>query len=203
VLWGMILLFDPPLAIDMLQKFMPILHGWFTATVADDTFRMIFMLAGFAIVYLVYIGLVRLAPRIVCRVVAVLLPPSGPDCDPLALRLTVGRSADPTTRAYASACMIRAVAAARSRFCDCADAISRLSSSLLNSRHQFGSGHSVASWGIGPSQDPGTSVVANRSVGASCPHAPSDRRSTGSKARNGWRIITRSTVPRQDQAAPL
>jgi TRAP-type mannitol/chloroaromatic compound transport system permease large subunit len=73
VLWGMILLFHPPLAIAMFESYLPILAGWFTATFAGETERLILMLIGFAIVYFVYVALLRLAPRAVCRIASLLL----------------------------------------------------------------------------------------------------------------------------------
>ena len=73
VLWGMILLFHPPLAIAMFESYLPVLAGWFTATFAGETERLILMLIGFAVVYFVYVALLRLAPRAVCRIASLLL----------------------------------------------------------------------------------------------------------------------------------
>jgi TRAP-type mannitol/chloroaromatic compound transport system permease large subunit len=73
VLWGMILLFHPPLAVEMFENYLPVLAGWFTATFAGEAERMILMLIGFGVVYFVYVGLLRFAPRMICRIASLLL----------------------------------------------------------------------------------------------------------------------------------
>jgi TRAP-type mannitol/chloroaromatic compound transport system permease large subunit len=73
VLWGMILLFHPPLAMDMFERYLPLLAGWFSASFAGETERLVLMLIGFAVVYFAYVGLLRLAPRAVCRLASLLL----------------------------------------------------------------------------------------------------------------------------------
>ena len=69
VLWGMILLFHPPLAIDILHDFVPPLATWLTSSVESEAGRMMVMLAGFAAVYFVYVALLRLGPRLLTNVV--------------------------------------------------------------------------------------------------------------------------------------
>jgi TRAP-type mannitol/chloroaromatic compound transport system permease large subunit len=72
VLWGMILLFDPPLAEAILQDLIPPAAAWLSATVPEGAARMFAMLGGFAVVYLAYLVVLRFAPRIVAAVLAAL-----------------------------------------------------------------------------------------------------------------------------------
>jgi tripartite ATP-independent transporter DctM subunit len=73
VLWGMILLFHPPLALDLLAAFVPPAHAWLTTTIHGETAQMIVFLVWFAIAYLLYVLLLRIAPRILGIAAGVLL----------------------------------------------------------------------------------------------------------------------------------
>jgi TRAP-type mannitol/chloroaromatic compound transport system permease large subunit len=73
VLWGMIVLFHPALAIEILHNLVPPSAGWFDAAAANETASLVKMLAGFAAVYLAYLGLLRFVPRFAANATAFLL----------------------------------------------------------------------------------------------------------------------------------
>ncbi|MBK1871512.1 TRAP transporter large permease [Aestuariivirga sp. YIM B02566] len=64
VLWGMIVLFAPKLGIDLINGFVPGISEWIEARVVDEGPRMLAMLGAFAALYLVYVGALRYAPKI-------------------------------------------------------------------------------------------------------------------------------------------
>ncbi len=70
VLWGMILLFDPPLAVSVLNDVAPPLARQLEATTTDPTLTMLILLIGFAIAYFVYLALLRLLPRTLATIAA-------------------------------------------------------------------------------------------------------------------------------------
>jgi TRAP-type mannitol/chloroaromatic compound transport system permease large subunit len=64
VLWGMIVLFAPKLGIDLINGFVPGVSEWIEARVVDEGPRMLAMLGIFAAIYLVYVGALRYAPKL-------------------------------------------------------------------------------------------------------------------------------------------
>jgi TRAP-type mannitol/chloroaromatic compound transport system permease large subunit len=73
VFWGMILLFHPPLAEGILRNFAPPAADWLAAATSSESGRMALMLAGFAVFYFIYLGLLRFVPRIVATAAAAAL----------------------------------------------------------------------------------------------------------------------------------
>ena len=73
VLWGMIVLFHPALAVEILHNLVPPSAGWLDAAAAKETATLFTMLAGFAAVYFAYLGLLRFVPRTAANATAFLL----------------------------------------------------------------------------------------------------------------------------------
>jgi TRAP-type mannitol/chloroaromatic compound transport system permease large subunit len=73
VLWGMIALFRPPLAEQILFDIAPPGATLLDLVASGTAGRLTAMLAGMALVYLAYLALLRLAPRIVARAAAFIL----------------------------------------------------------------------------------------------------------------------------------
>jgi TRAP-type mannitol/chloroaromatic compound transport system permease large subunit len=72
VLWGMITLFHPLLAVQILHDLMPSATTWIEEGAAHDVATLFKLLAGFAAIYFLYLGLLRFVPGIVAKAVAFL-----------------------------------------------------------------------------------------------------------------------------------
>ncbi len=73
VLWGMIVLFAPKLGIDLIEGFVPGVGAWIEARFPGEGMRMLAMLLLLAATYLIYVGCLHYAPRIIARILGALL----------------------------------------------------------------------------------------------------------------------------------
>jgi len=73
VLWGMIALFHPALAAQILSDIAPAAAAWLDAAVASETATLFAMLAGFALIYFIYLALLRFVSRRVATVAGLVL----------------------------------------------------------------------------------------------------------------------------------
>ncbi len=73
VLWGMILLFDPQLAVSILGDVAPPAAASLDAATTNVNVIMLVLLAGFAFLYFIYLALLRFAPRMLASLAAAIL----------------------------------------------------------------------------------------------------------------------------------
>jgi TRAP-type mannitol/chloroaromatic compound transport system permease large subunit len=73
VFWGMIVLFNPALSVRILHDLAPPLGVWLDSAAPNETQIMLVMLSAFAILYFIYLALLRFVPRVVASAAAFLL----------------------------------------------------------------------------------------------------------------------------------